>query len=158
VMFKRFVNDSREVVKDARDIASGLESPTLEAEHLLLAVAHRPGTAAQRALAESGLDYEQIENALEAEFEGTLATVGVSLGDFDLRAASGHVGAPRWGTSAKIALQRAAKIADTRRDRGLTPGHIALGVLRAPEGTVPRALDRAGMDRGELGRRVAAAL
>jgi hypothetical protein len=123
----------------ARKIASGLGSPTVEAEHLLLAVARQPGTIAQQVLREAGLDYDRIGEALDAEFEGTLATVGVSLGDFDLSACGGTSRAARWGTSAKLALARSAKIADARRDRRMAPGHIVLGILRAPTGTVPRA-------------------
>jgi ATP-dependent Clp protease ATP-binding subunit ClpA len=142
----------------ARKIASGLGSPTVEAEHLLLAVARQPGTIAQQVLREAGLDYDRIGEALDAEFEGTLATVGVSLGDFDLSACGGTSRAARWGTSAKLALARSAKIADARRDRRMAPGHIVLGILRAPTGAVPRALERAGIDRVELSDRVAAAL
>ena len=122
-MLTRFVSASRRVVASAREIASTLGSPTLE-----------------------------------AEFEGSLAAVGVTLADFDLRATAGTPRTPRWGTSAKVALQRSVKLADTRRDRRVTPGHILLGVLRAHAGTVPRVLDRAGVDRTELLRRVEAAL
>jgi Clp amino terminal domain, pathogenicity island component len=40
------------------------------------------------------------------------------------------------------------------------PAHILLGVLRAPTGTVPRALDRVGVDRAcaQLSRLVEAVL
>jgi hypothetical protein len=54
-------------------------------------------------------------------------------------------------------LQRSAgspPLAET----AITPAHIVLGVLRATLGTVPRTLQRAGIDRGELSRRVATAL
>jgi len=157
-MLTRFVSASRRVVASAREIASTLGSPTLEAEHLLLAVAHEPASAAHDVLVEAGLDYDRVRHALEAEFEGSLAAVGVTLADFDLRATAGTPRTPRWGTSAKVALQRSVKLADTRRDRRVTPGHILLGVLRAHAGTVPRVLDRAGVDRTELLRRVEAAL
>jgi Clp amino terminal domain, pathogenicity island component/Peptidase S24-like len=106
------------------EIASALESPTLEAEHLLLAVARQPSTTAQGVLAEAGLGYDQVRDALDVEFEGNLAAVGVSL-RLDLSR-------PPLGTSAKLALERAAKIADTRRNRRITPGHILLGILKPP--------------------------
>ena len=156
-MFKKFVTGSRNVVADAREIAFALGSPTIEAEHLLLAVA-RQRTTAQQVLVELGLDYEHVCEALDAEFEGSLAAVGISLGDFDLSETGGTSRVPRWGTSAKLALARSAKIADARRDRRLTPGHILLGVLKAPTGTVPRALERVGIDRIELRRLVEEAL
>jgi D-alanyl-D-alanine carboxypeptidase len=157
-MLTRLAADSRGVLADARKIASALRSSTLEAEHLLLAVARRPETAAQRVLVEAGLDYEHARDALAAEFEGSLAAVGISLGDFDLEATPDTSRIPRWGASARLAVQRSATIAGARRDRRITPGHILLGILRAPAGTVPRALDRAGIDRAELSHRVAAAL
>lgn len=157
-MLKRFAQTSRNVVACAREIASALDSPTLEAEHLLLAVARRPTSAAHHVLVEAGLDYDHFREALAAEFEASLAEVGIFLSDFDLSATGGTVRAPRWGTSAKLALERSAKIADRRRDRRITPGHIVLGVLRPSRGTVPRALEGAGIDRAGLGRRVAAAL
>jgi ATP-dependent Clp protease ATP-binding subunit ClpA len=157
-MFKKFGTDSRSIVADAREIASALASPTIEAEHLLLAVAGQPATRAQQVLLEAGLDSERVHDALDAEFEQSLAAVGISLSDFDLSATREPARIARWGTSAKLALARAAKIADARRDRRLTPGHILLGVLKAPTGTVPRALDRAGVDRTELGGRIEAVL
>ncbi len=157
-MFKKFVADSRRVVEEARKIASRLESPTVEAEHLLMGVARQPHTAAHDLLVSLGLDYDELRDALHADFEGSLAAVGITLSAFDLEATAATARTPRWGTSAKLALQRSAKIADARRDRRLTPGHIVLGVLRAPAGTVPRALDRAGVDRAELTRLVEAVL
>ena len=157
-MFRKFVADSRKVVVDAREVARDLESSTVEAEHLLLAVSHGTPTPAGHVLRDAGLDYEGVRDALDAEFEDSLAAVGVSLADFDLAATAEAARSPRWGTSAKLALQRALKIAESRRDRRLTSGHIVLGVLAASAGTVPRALDRAGIDRVQLSNRVAEAL
>jgi ATP-dependent Clp protease ATP-binding subunit ClpA len=157
-MFTKFAADSRRVVKDAREIAQGLESPTVEAEHLLLAIAHRTETPAHRLLAEAGLGYDEVRDALDAEFEASLAAVGVTLRDFDLTATPVPARTPRWGASAALALKRCSRIATARRDRRITPSHILLGVLRAPAGTVPRALHRASVDRAELGREVEAAL
>jgi ATP-dependent Clp protease ATP-binding subunit ClpA len=157
-MFRRFSPESRRTVADARSIAASLGSPTLEAKHLLLAVTRRPATAARRALAGAGLEEQRLRDALDAEYEGTLAGVGVSLGDFDLDATPDRSRTPRFGASAALALRRGARIAHARRDRSLTPAHIVLGALRAPAGTVPRALVRAGLDPVELSTRVEAVL
>jgi ATP-dependent Clp protease ATP-binding subunit ClpA len=157
-MPRKLVPDSRKAVAAAREIASELESPTLEAEHLLLALARQPATTAHDLLIEAGLGYDQLRTALCVEFEGNLATVGVTLSNFDLSATADRTRIPRWGASAKLALERSVKIAHVRRDRRITPSHILLGILRAVAGTVPRALDRAGVDRAELSARVAAAL
>jgi D-alanyl-D-alanine carboxypeptidase len=60
------------------------------------------------------------------------------------------VSGPNFGTSAKRALERAVRAAEARRDRRITPQHIALGVLKAGHGTVPRALAIADVDRAAL--------
>ena len=60
--------------------------------------------------------------------------------------------------SARTALERAVKAAAARRNRRIVGGHILLGVLQAQAGTVPRALDQAGVDRGELRDRATALL
>jgi D-alanyl-D-alanine carboxypeptidase len=54
------------------------------------------------------------------------------------------------GASAKVALNRALKTAIARKDREIRAEHIALGVLEAEVGTVPRALAIAGLDREAL--------
>ncbi len=84
MMFTKFGTDSRNVVVSAHGIASTLESPTLEAEHLLLAVTRQSATTAHHVLVEAGLDYDKARDALDADFEGSLAAVGISLDDFDL--------------------------------------------------------------------------
>jgi D-alanyl-D-alanine carboxypeptidase len=157
-MFGTFAAESRKVVESACKIATELESSTVEAEHLLLAVAREPASPAHRMLLDAGLDYDELRQALQAEFEASLAVVGVSVTDFDVRSVARRRGPVKWGTSAKLALSRCAKIAAARRDRRVLAGHIVLGVLRAPAGTVPRALDQAGVDRIALSDRVASAI
>jgi D-alanyl-D-alanine carboxypeptidase len=82
----------------------------------------------------------------------------VSIDDYELpeRAARGRD--PRFATSAKFALERATKIAVRRGEKKLVRGHIVLGILEAKAGTVPRALDIAGVDRIQLADRVSAAI
>ncbi len=65
---------------------------------------------------------------------------------------------PRWGASAKLALQRSLAAAVARGDRAIGAGHLLLGVLAAGRGTVPRALEAAGVDRAELAGRVGEAI
>jgi ATP-dependent Clp protease ATP-binding subunit ClpA len=154
MMFNRFARDARAVVTNAAPIARGLGSPRIEAEHLLLAVA-RDDCPAARVLAVEGLDYEGLVAALEREAERSLAAAGVAAetGPF-----SPWVEEPRFATSAKLALERALRAAAARRDRRLACGHIALGVLRADVGTVPRALQIAGVDRAALSDAIAATI
>jgi D-alanyl-D-alanine carboxypeptidase len=157
-MFGTFAAESRKVVASACRIATELESSTVEAEHLLLAVARQPASSAHRVLVEAGLGYDELRQALQAEYEASLAVVGVSVSDFDVTSTARRRDKTKWGTSAKLALERCAKIVAARRDRRVLVGHIVLGVLRAPAGTVPRALDQAGVDRVALSDRVAAAI
>jgi ATP-dependent Clp protease ATP-binding subunit ClpA len=154
MLFNRFAADARGVVGDATKVARELGSPRIEAEHLLLAVA-RGDSAAARAMAGAGLDAETLLGALERETERSLAAVGVAAeaGGF-----SPWVGDPGFATSAKRALERAVRLAAARGDKRLRSGHVALGALRAPVGTVPRALALAEIDPAALNDRLAATL
>lgn len=145
-MFTRFAQDARHAVEDSIAAARELGSPTIEAEHLLLAVT-RTDSPAARTLAAHGLDFDGVVAALERETERSLAAVGVAAqaGPF-----SPWVSGPNFGTSAKRALERAARSAEARGDRRIGSAHLALGVLDADRGTVPRALEIAAVDRRAL--------
>lgn len=157
-MFNRFVKDAREVARQAEEIARELASPAIEAEHLLLALTERPGTTAQTVLTEVGLDHGEVQEALDRENERSLAAVGVSAAAFDLSPAADAATRPRWATSAKLALERSLEVAVARDDNRIEPGHILLGLLQASVGTVPRALEGAGIDRTDVANRVEATL
>jgi ATP-dependent Clp protease ATP-binding subunit ClpA len=144
-MFERFTREARAVVKEADGEARRLGSRTIEAEHMLLALAGREPL---------GLDRDEILRALEAERERSLMAVGISADDFDLRPAP--VTRPRMAASAKVALERSVRASLARSDRRIEAGHTLLGVLAAEAGTVPRALALADIDRDELRTRTAA--
>jgi len=156
-MFERFTREARLVVTTAEAEAATLGSPTIEAEHLLLAMTRLdPATTVRGVLDEAGLGHDDLLEALDAEREHALAAVGISIGDFDL--AAPHTTAPRMAASAKSALEHSLRIALTRADRRIESGHILLALLRAHVGTVPRALNEAGVDRAALSDRTSAAL
>lgn len=157
-MFTRFVKEARAIATQAQTIAHALGSPTIEAEHLLLALAETPATVTHETLADAGLDRQGVLEALDRETERSLTAVGISPAAFDLPPIAPVATKPKWATSAKLALERSFTIASARNDSRIEPGHILLGVLRAPAGTVPRALEMAGVDRLDLARRVEAAL
>lgn len=127
-------------------------SATIEAHHLLLAIAAEPEPTTQQVLTSAGLDYEAIREALDREFEHSLSATGVSRAAFDLQQPSPAPGNPRLGASFKLAMERG--VADVARKKELRPAHLLLGVLRAEIGTVPRALALAGIDLAELRARV----
>ena len=157
-MFERFARDARLVVKDAEAEARRLGSPTIEAEHLLLALTGLDrATAVGHALAATGLDRDAVEHALAAERERSLMAVGISIGDFDLPPPR-PAARPRWAAGAKSALEHALRVSLERGDRRIESGHVLLALLRAQAGTVPRALSEAGVDRRELNDLVTAAM
>lgn len=149
-MMERFARRSRTVVVRAREEAVREGSGTVEAEHLLLALADGEASSARRVLLDVGLDGDAVRGALEREHERSLAAVGVAAEAFDLPPATRFGGEPRWSTSAKLAMERALHAAQARSDRSIEPLHLLLGVLAAPAGRVPRALEAAGVDRTAL--------
>src|SRR5262249_38310435 len=126
-------------------------SSTVEAHHLLLAIAADPEPTTHAVLADAGLDYPGLRDALHREYEASLGAAGVSVAAFDLPNPPAKK-RPKPGNSMKLALVRG--LGTVARKRDLRPAHILLGILRAPVGTVPRALALAGVDQGELARRV----
>jgi D-alanyl-D-alanine carboxypeptidase len=154
-MLERLGKDTlRAVLRDAHDEARAVGSSTVEAEHLLLALAADEHDPSGRLLAESGLDHDEVRAALEHETERSLAAVGVVLSDFTLPETPGAPRRrPKFAASAKRVVERAALIARGRRDRRITSSHLLLGILRTDIGTVPRALAAAGVDRDALALR-----
>ncbi|WP_327104068.1 Clp protease N-terminal domain-containing protein [Nonomuraea glycinis] len=123
-------------------------SATIEAQHLLLAIAAQP----EPTLESAGLDHRTIRDALEREFEHSLAAAGVPRAAFDLPRPTRNPQPPtQLGASAKLALERLAR---SHRKKDLRPAHLLLGILQAQAGTVPRALALAGVDRADLTARV----
>jgi ATP-dependent Clp protease ATP-binding subunit ClpA len=145
-MFNRFTKEARQVVGDSITVARDLGATSVEAEHLLLAVAGGD-TPVARMLSDAGLGCDGLAAALTAETARSLAAVGVSAYPLHF---SPFVERPRLATSAKLALERSLKVALARNDEHIGSRHITLGALRATTGTVPRALECAGVDRVEL--------
>ena len=134
----------RAVLRAAEQEVRSLGSRSVEAEHLLLALAAHEQDPAGRLLAESGLDHASLRAALERENERSLAAVGVSVSDFELPdPPPAPRRSPRFAASAKRALHAALRIAADRKDRRIGSLHVLLGVLDARIGTVPRALEAA---------------
>jgi ATP-dependent Clp protease ATP-binding subunit ClpA len=142
--FERFTKDARAVVVAAHEEAQTAGQGSIEAEHLLLALASHPHL---RAL---GLDRDDLADALAREEEHSLAAVGIAAVDYGSPPARRRFNDPRMATSAKVALQRALAAAVQRRDRSITAQHLLLGVLAAEHGRVPRAVALADLDLDEL--------
>jgi ATP-dependent Clp protease ATP-binding subunit ClpA len=149
-MFERFGQDVRRVVvRAAEEEALARRSATVEAEHLLLALAADTSDATGRLLAEAGLDHDGLSEALDREEEQSLAAIGVAVGEY-LTTSTAPRRRPRFATSGKQALQRTLTVAVARKDRSIGSAHLLVGLLRADLGTVPRALAAAEVDRVAL--------
>jgi ATP-dependent Clp protease ATP-binding subunit ClpA len=127
-------------------------SATVEAQHLLLAVAGEPEPAVQRVLESAGLDRDTVHRAIEQEFVRSLGAVGVASDAYALPKPSRLPMKPSIGTSGKLALERG--FSSVTRKKDLRPPHVLLGILSAQAGTVPRALALAGVDQEALRGRV----
>jgi ATP-dependent Clp protease ATP-binding subunit ClpA len=138
--------------QEARDDGS----PTVEVQHLLLAVTAEPDPTAGPLLASAGLDQDAVRRALEQEFVRSLSAVGVSSDAYSLPRPSRLPSKPAMGTSAKLALERGFSAVTRKKD--LRPAHVLLGILAAQAGIVPRALAIAGVDQQGLAARVRRAL
>ncbi|MGC7101016.1 Clp protease N-terminal domain-containing protein [Amycolatopsis lurida] len=144
------------IIVRAENEARDEGSATIEAQHLLLAIAGERETGTHEILASAGVDHRAIRDALDREFEHSLSAVGVSRAAFDFPPPTGSSAQPKMAASAKLALERG--VASVARKKELRPAHLLLGVLRAEVGTVPRALAMAGIDQVELRARVLRAL
>jgi ATP-dependent Clp protease ATP-binding subunit ClpA len=145
-MFERFTTDARAAVHAAVNDAKATGHSTVEAEHLLLALATSPE------LQSLGLDRERLAEALIDEERHSLAAVGVSAEHY--QHAAPRAQEPPFGASAKLALQRGVKLAQQHGSRRFRSQELLEGVLAAEHGRVPRALDLAGIDVDELRSRI----
>ncbi|HEU0257643.1 MAG TPA: hypothetical protein VFQ96_07370 [Microbacteriaceae bacterium] len=150
----------RAIVLAAIEEATGRGAAAVEASDLLLALTIGPGPVAE-VLAEVGLDHDGLAGALRVEWEASLRYAGVAPLPAEQLAATPAHNRPRFGTSAREALvaghrmlaHAAARRSGRRRDDERS---VALGVLHAELGTVPRALELAGVDRRSLAARIRA--
>lgn len=143
----------RSVVLGAIDEAVRRSAPEVRPEHLLLALASDPAAAAGSILAEFGLDHGAIDAALERERAAALAVIGVSGLDAGLLVATPRPGRLSWASSTREAFRRWQGAGGRARHRPMDLD-VLYGILTANVGTVPRALEYAGIDRDALIGRV----
>lgn len=139
-MFDQMTRTSREIVTRGMDEAHALGSTTIEAEHLLAALAMSTGPVGG-VLAQEGLTADRVRDLIREERSRSLASAGIRApspapteGDLPL------------STSAKAVLRRA--VAASRGS--ITDVTMATAVLGQEAGTVPRLLAIAGVDKERL--------
>ena len=146
------------LVRAARVEARRDGSRTIEAEHVLLALAGEHSEAAQL-LAEVGLTEDAIRSALNREWEQSLAVAGIEVRTGSLPEATPERGRdPQMGESTKLLLHRAMEAAPKPGGGRIGPMRILVGLLATERGRVARALDAAGVDRAALRTRATEAL
>lgn len=138
---------TRASLAQARVEAKRAGSRSLEAEHLILALAAERDSEPAKLLAEAGLDYEKLADAFREERKQSLAHAGVELA---FPPVTEWQGTPMWASSAKEALLRSRTVATGNHHGRLNGVDLLVGILKADLGTVPRALALAGIDREDL--------
>ncbi|MFC5266544.1 Clp protease N-terminal domain-containing protein [Kribbella qitaiheensis] len=139
------------LVRGARAEARLDGSSMIEAEHVLLALAALPGSAAARMLHGAGLTRDAIRAALDQEWEQSLATAGIAVTVAELPTATpDEERTPAIGESTKLLLKRAMDNAAATGGGRIGASNMLVGILDANLGRVPRALDLAGIDRAAL--------
>ncbi|MFI7062196.1 Clp protease N-terminal domain-containing protein [Kribbella sp. NPDC050124] len=147
------------LVRGAREVARRDGSRTIEAEHVLLALAAMENNPAARLLADAGLTEDVIRAALDREWEHSLAIAGIAVRIGLLpEATPDHSRDPQIGESVRLLLKRALdaepKVGGTR----IGSVRILAGILDSDRNRVARALTTAGIDRAALRTRAAEAL
>ena len=144
----------RPVVVMAIDEAARRNASEVAPEHLLLALAAHPETPAAGILAELGLSHDALDAALDEERRRALAVVGIRDLDPALLVATADTRRPSWASSTREALRRSQAAGARGRRRRTLDLDVLYGIVTANVGTVPRALEYAGIDRDALIGRV----
>lgn len=142
----------RQLMTTAIDEAARYGSGAVETEHILLALLVDPASAAARTAAEVGLDHDGFVDALRAERVHSLQAAGITAVDASLLQSTPPRSRqrPTWGASIRTLMDELRKVNHGNPRRRLTELDALVVVLRTELGTVPRALDLAGIDRAAL--------
>src|SRR5687767_1497237 len=123
-MFDRFTKEATAVVMRADRQANALGAKTIEAEHILLAIAEYPIGPAGQALAKYDITEERVRAALDQEFADAVAVAGGQLPTIHTSSSSKL----RWGPSAKLALERGLTESVYRGEKEIKTEQLLLGV------------------------------
>ena len=181
-MFERFTTQSRHAIHLALSEARVLGERRIGAEHLLLGLAHGRSGPAADALKAAGLDAAAIRKLATAHPEkepldaDALAVLGIDLDevrraaeaafgpgalDRPARPGSGRTTRARMTPEAKEAMASALRVAQSRHDSMLSPGHLLIGIIDQSDNQALHLLAAADVDpaalRADAVRRMAAA-
>ena len=145
----------KQLLTDAERIAREMGEEEPGAEHLLLSAIELPDGSAGRALDKLGVDAVRIRAALREEQADALVAAGMERERAEAMAEPaplGPAGTPLLyaaGPSAREVFQEAGRLARSAKER-LAGAHVVAAVAGLERGTVPRVLDRLGIDRQRL--------
>jgi ATP-dependent Clp protease ATP-binding subunit ClpA len=176
-MFERFTREARAVVVGAQAEARTLGHGAIGTEHLLLSMLAGSGTASGRALARHGLTHDDVTSDVVRltggeQLDGrALTTLGIDLdavrerveetfgpGSLDRprgRVPDGHI---PFSPGGKKVLELALREALASGARGISEGHVLLGLLREGQGLAATVLRDRGVDVPALREEVRAEL
>ncbi len=180
-MFERFTQDARHVVTAAQEEAARLHHGHIGTEHLLLALLDRADSATSAVLTRHGLTRDAVTASVVAHLGSgdldadALDALGIDLdavrekveatfgpGALDVsgprRRGTGLGGHIPFSPRAKKVLELSLREAIALKQKTITDGHIALGLLREGQGLAAKVLVDRGVDTVELRRDLTAAL
>jgi ATP-dependent Clp protease ATP-binding subunit ClpA len=138
-----------ELIRRAGEEARQLGSPTLEAEHFLLAMVDG-GDFAAAVLSSLGISRERIMEALDRELAMALARADLHIAPLPRPRARDHDARLEWGESARRAAERS--IDESPEEPAL---RMLLAIAHAKGGIVPRLLRELGLAVEDVERAVA---
>lgn len=150
-MINRFGTAAKAAIERAATVAMNVGAPRIDAEHLLLALAEGNDSTAATALRTVGISASDIDDALDREFQDSLIGVGVSAEHRrPYRRTSGANKRSPMGQSAKLAIERALEIAQSKEERVVTDGHLLLAITGTDAGLIPRLLAELGINTAQI--------
>jgi ATP-dependent Clp protease ATP-binding subunit ClpA len=145
----------KQLLTDAERISREMGQEEPGAEHLLLSAMSLPDGSARRALGSLGVDAERIRAALRDEQADALVAAGMPRERAEALASPTPLGpgaAPMLygaGPSAREVFQDAGRLARSSKQR-LAGAHVVAAVARLERGTMPRVLERLGVNPEQL--------
>jgi ATP-dependent Clp protease ATP-binding subunit ClpA len=145
----------KQLLTDAEAIAREMGEEEPGAEHLLLSAIGLPDGSAGRVLGSVGIDADRIRTALRDEQADALVSAGVPRETAEAMADPTPLGAAGTpilygaGPSGREVFQEASTLARSSKQR-LAGAHVVAATAGLERGTMPRVLDRLGVDRQQL--------
>ncbi|NNC11420.1 hypothetical protein HII28_05945 [Planctomonas sp. JC2975] len=144
----------RDIVIAAVEEAQRRGDSAVAPEHLMLAIAAGSDSRASAVLADFGIGHDALDHALDVEAARSLAVIGIDELDPALLTATNRTATrPSWVSTTREVFRRAQVAGGRRRGRSAELD-VLYGIVTANVGTVPRALEYAGVDRDALIGRV----